>query len=235
KRTILITLLSPLFFFAPDSYRFELEDTWVDEVFILADWRNLITRLSKGWEQLILASTVMLSVNVSFLAIPGVVITNLNSNITNTSQVVMLTSPAQIASCMSIVASVGSIVIGLILINDSSPEQDARLPSAVSEQKYLGLCSWLSILRQSHYLRQKTHRHFGLEPIFIIFGLPWGLLMMTMFSIALLLFCFTISNPPTRIFVAVTSVMVVALISWCNSTTLGLQGVSSNWMWPESL
>ncbi|KAF8264910.1 hypothetical protein EI94DRAFT_1737414 [Lactarius quietus] len=219
KRTILITLLSPLFFFAPDSYRFELEDTWVDEVFILADWRNLITRLSKGWEQLILASTVMLSVNVGFLAIPGVVITNLNSNITNTSQVVMLTSPAQIASCMSIVASVGSIVIGLILINDSSPEQDARLPSA------------------SHYLRQKTHRHFGLEPISIIFGLPWGLLMwaMTMFSIALLLFCFTISNPTTRIFVAVTSVMVVALICWCNSTTLGLQGVSSNWMWPESL
>ena len=38
---------------------------------------------------------------------------------------------------------------------------------------------------------------------------------MVMFSIALLLFCFSISNPPTRIFVAVTSVMVTVLIGWC--------------------
>ena len=36
-----------------------------------------------------------------------------------------------------------------------------------------------------------------------------------MFSIALLLFCFSISNPLTRIFAAVTSVMVAALIGWC--------------------
>ena len=37
--------------------------------------------------------------------------------------------------------------------------------------------------------------------------------MMT-FSIALLLFCFSISNPSTRIFVAVTAVMVAALVGW---------------------
>ena len=41
---------------------------------------------------------------------------------------------------------------------------------------------------------------------------------MVMFSIALLLFCFSISNPPTRIFVAATSVMVAALIGWCIRT-----------------
>ena len=36
-----------------------------------------------------------------------------------------------------------------------------------------------------------------------------------MFSVALLLFCFSISNPLTRVFVAVTSVIVAALICWC--------------------
>lgn len=36
-----------------------------------------------------------------------------------------------------------------------------------------------------------------------------------MFSIALLLFCFTISNPLTRIFSAVAGVVVTALIGWC--------------------
>ena len=39
-----------------------------------------------------------------------------------------------------------------------------------------------------------------------------------MFSIALLLLCFNISNLSTRIFVAVTSVMVAALIGWCIRT-----------------
>jgi len=38
---------------------------------------------------------------------------------------------------------------------------------------------------------------------------------MVTFSIALLLFCFSISNPLTRIFVAVTSVIMAALIGWC--------------------
>ena len=36
-----------------------------------------------------------------------------------------------------------------------------------------------------------------------------------MFSVALLLFCFCTSNTSTRAFVAVTSVIVAALICWC--------------------
>jgi hypothetical protein len=36
-----------------------------------------------------------------------------------------------------------------------------------------------------------------------------------MFFVALLLVCFGMSNLPTRIFVAVTSVMVAVLVGWC--------------------
>ena len=38
---------------------------------------------------------------------------------------------------------------------------------------------------------------------------------MVVFFIALLLFCFSISNPLTRIFVAISSVLVVALVGGC--------------------
>jgi len=76
----------------------------------------------------------MLAVNVGFLAVPGVVISNLNSNITGTNQVVIFTSPAQIASCMSIVASAGSIVIALFLVGRSGPQRNFDLGEAVSEQ-----------------------------------------------------------------------------------------------------
>src|SRR5712691_5381108 len=41
---------------------------------------------------------------------------------------------------------------------------------------------------------------------------------MVIFSIALLLLCFTISNTSTRGFVAVMSALVVALIMWCIRT-----------------
>jgi hypothetical protein len=82
----------------------------------------------------------------------------------------------------------------------------------------------------------------------IIFSLPWALLMwsyvlpnlprcyfqltftastltspvvnrMAMFFIALLLFCFTISNAPTRIIVCVSSVMMSPLVAGCILTS----------------
>ncbi|KAF8260841.1 hypothetical protein EI94DRAFT_872305 [Lactarius quietus] len=205
ERTWLITLLSPALFLAPEPYLRALHSTWVDEVIIEEVWRNLIIRLLKEWEQMILSSTVALSVNVGFLAIPGVVISNLNGNITGTNQVVIFTSPAQITSCVSTVASVGSIIIGLFLIRDNSTRQKEDPAGA------------------SSFLYQSSHRLFGLEPMAIVFSLPWALLLWAMgtFYIALLLFCFNISNLPTRIFLAVTSTMVAALIGWCIRRILG--------------
>jgi len=69
----------------------------------------------------------------------------------------------------------------------------------------------------SMYLYQNCHRIYGLEPMAITFSLPWALLMWSMvtFFIALLFFCFTISNTSTRAFVAVVSVVVAVLIIWC--------------------
>jgi len=176
-----------------------LEKLWTDEVIIETVWKNFMTKLLDEWGELILWSTVMLTANVGFLAIPGVVISNLNSNITSTSSLNIFTSSSQIVSCMSVEASVGSIVVGMLLVRHNRTKQKEDPAGA------------------STYLYQNTHRLFGLEPMAIIFSLPWALLMWAMltFSIALLLFCFTISNPSTRIFVAITSVMVAALIGWC--------------------
>ncbi|KAI9458574.1 hypothetical protein BJY52DRAFT_411830 [Lactarius psammicola] len=190
ERTLLITSLSPTLFLAPEGYLRELEKVWIDEVVFERDWRNFISGLLKEWEQLILSSTVVLSVNVGFLAIPGV-----------------------IASCMSIVASAGSIVIGLLLVRRNGPKQNEDPAGA------------------STYLYQITHRTFGLEPMAVVFSLPWALLMWSMvtFFVALLLFCFGTSNAPTRMFVAVTSVAVAILVGWCIRSTLGSSGAMEAW------
>ncbi|KAH9051655.1 hypothetical protein EDB87DRAFT_1582345 [Lactarius vividus] len=152
ERTLLITLLSPVLFLAPEVHLRELETLWTDGVIIETVWKSFMTRLLDEWEELILS---------------------------------IFTSAAQIASCMSVEASVGSIVIGMLLVRHNRTKQKEDPVGA------------------STYLNKNTHRIFGLEPMAIIFSLPWALLM------------WAISNLSTRIFVAVTSVMVAALIGWC--------------------
>ena len=81
----------------------------------------------------------MLSANVGFLAIPGVVLSNVNgSNLTSASQVTIFTSPTQIASCLSVQASIGSIVVGMPLLRRHMSKNVPNDPAgAVSGQSQL--------------------------------------------------------------------------------------------------
>jgi hypothetical protein len=157
ERTKLIKLLSPLFFFAFDGYLRDMERLWVDEVIIEADWKTFMSNLLEEWQDVILwvmqiqvsdflysmsrgsfQSAVMLTANVGFLAIPGVVISNLSgSNITTANQVVIFTSSAQIASSFSIEASVASIVIGLLMVRRNRTNKTKDPWSAVSQYSRL--------------------------------------------------------------------------------------------------
>jgi len=151
----------------------------------------------------ILWSTVMLTANVGFLAIPGVVLSNLNgSSLTSASEVLIFPSSSQIASAISVEASIGSIVIGLLLVRHNRTKQKEDPAGA------------------SMYLFQNAHRVYGLEPLAIIFSLPYALLMwaMVVFFVALLLFCFTISNTATRAFISASSFLSSILVIWCIRT-----------------
>ena len=120
----------------------------------------------------------MLTANVGFLAIPGVVISNINNRlITSAGQLSIFVSTAQIASSISMLASIGSIVIGLLLIRRHRSIQREDPAGAVSGLSCFGLCAQLILLRQASYLYQCTHPKFGLEPLAVMFSLPWALLM----------------------------------------------------------
>ena len=88
----------------------------------------------------------MLTANVGFLAIPGVIVSNINSSIDKTSSLHIFTSYAQIVSSMSVEASVGSIVIGMLLVRHNRTKQREDPAGAVSSKQPLGLCSWLIAL-----------------------------------------------------------------------------------------
>ncbi|KAH9061121.1 hypothetical protein EDB87DRAFT_484421 [Lactarius vividus] len=142
ERSLLITLLSPVLFLAPEVHLQDIKRLWTDEIIIETVWKSFMTKLVGEWEELILWSTVMLTANVGFLAIPGVVISNINSNdMSSASKLDIYVSPAQIASSISILASVGSIVIGLFLVRHNRSKQKEDPAGAVSGLGRLGLHS----------------------------------------------------------------------------------------------
>ena len=74
----------------------------------------------------------MLAVDVSFLAIPGVVPYSLQSNVPpKTSTLVSL---SETATVISLGASVGSNIISLLLMRHNRTKQEAEPKDAVSEQ-----------------------------------------------------------------------------------------------------
>ncbi|KAH9993802.1 hypothetical protein BJV77DRAFT_944049, partial [Russula vinacea] len=147
---ILFRLLSVILFFTPDVHLRELKNVWADDIVIEEVWRNFMQKLISEWIEFVLYSTVMLAVNVGFLAIPGVVVIP--------SKEWMIAS-TQVASSISLVFSIGSIITGLLLVrrNRTMAAQDPRTA-----------CD---------YLHNMLSDIFYLEPLAIIFSLTYALLM----------------------------------------------------------
>ena len=83
----------------------------------------------------------MLTANVGFLAIPGVVLSNLSgTDLTSANDVFIFTSASQIASSLSVEASIGSIMIGLLLVRHNRTKQKEDPAGAVSGQMYRCVC-----------------------------------------------------------------------------------------------
>ncbi|KAI0261589.1 hypothetical protein BC834DRAFT_459356 [Gloeopeniophorella convolvens] len=54
ERSLLITMLSPLLFLAPEVHLQEMEKLWTDEVIIETVWKSFMNKLLGEWEELIL-------------------------------------------------------------------------------------------------------------------------------------------------------------------------------------
>ena len=54
ERSLLITLLSPLLFLAPEVHLREMERLWTDDIIVEMVWKSVITKLVQEWEGVIL-------------------------------------------------------------------------------------------------------------------------------------------------------------------------------------
>ncbi|EPQ52228.1 hypothetical protein GLOTRDRAFT_95863 [Gloeophyllum trabeum ATCC 11539] len=143
-------ILSPLLFNEPRMQLQQLEKIWTDRISHSVHWRRTIDKLQEGWEKLSLTTTVMLTVDVSFLAIQSV---DVGFNKPS------FRCAAQIAIYLSTVASAGSIILGLLL--NRHHRVMSRNDAEVAQR----------------YMWSKRHPSRGLETLAIMYSLPYALLM----------------------------------------------------------
>ncbi|KAF7364983.1 hypothetical protein MVEN_00369200 [Mycena venus] len=188
-RSFLFRAVSPLLFFATEVYSQYLENAYTDKMVLTRVWTPLIQKLNKEWEDFILLATFILNANVGFLAIQSV------DNLPPSGH----HSTVQILSYLSIVASIGSIMLGLLLVRQNR----TKLHEAAWE------------ISQS--IDRRTSKLFGVELLALIFALPWALLMWSMifFFGAFMVACVRVQDTVTRSILSVAAVVMVLLVVWC--------------------
>jgi len=113
---------------------------------------------------------VLLNANVAFLAIPSVDPGDRNR------------SPTQLASYLSIVASVGSVVTGLLLLRQhrTKPQDSAEEVVSYPVRPLAPISSLTAPTpspQQDRYLRSRLHNALGFETLAILYSLPYSLLL----------------------------------------------------------
>ncbi|KAH6917967.1 hypothetical protein BKA70DRAFT_1415993 [Coprinopsis sp. MPI-PUGE-AT-0042] len=188
KRTWLIKLLSPLLFSAPDVHLHSLHKMWVDGIMHGPVWVKAIKKLNEEWQEFILYATVLLNANVAFIAIQSI-----------DTQEGSYRSPVQVASYLSIVASIGSIIIGLLLVRQNR----TRAHGTAND-----VCK---------FLLERSHPTLGLETLAILYSLPYAMLLwgMVSFLAAFAWHCFDLTNAATRTVMGAAWVVFAALVIWC--------------------
>ncbi|KAJ8598063.1 hypothetical protein M405DRAFT_855331 [Rhizopogon salebrosus TDB-379] len=91
-----------MLFWAPRARLNDLQKVWVDESVITPRWKNFNKNLMTEWTGITIYSTVMLAVDISFLAVPNV-------NIGQSQSI------GVIATYLSIIFITGSLIVSLLL------------------------------------------------------------------------------------------------------------------------
>ncbi|KAJ7825293.1 hypothetical protein B0H14DRAFT_3145385 [Mycena olivaceomarginata] len=188
-RSFLLRIFGPLLFNVPLAHLRSLEKIYVDEIAYIAPWRRIMDTLCIQWQEHILYATVLLNANVAFLTIPTV----------DNGEHIYARSASQISSYVSVIASLGSVIIGLNLVHQNRKRRDDEIAVAAA------------------FLRRHFHGRFGLESLALLHSLPFVLLMWgtIAFLIAFLVMCFQSWGAPARAVVACCTLLVGFGVLWC--------------------
>ncbi|OCH89644.1 hypothetical protein OBBRIDRAFT_654780 [Obba rivulosa] len=193
QRSYWFLFLLWLCFYLPDQYLEELECIFVDHLVNYRPWNRFISGLKQDWADIMVPGTVLLAVNVGFLAIQSVD-QNAPNNMSSPDR-----SVAQIASYCSTVFSLGSIVMCIILSRQH--RQNGKTCDAGPA---------------TQWLEEKAGNPWHAELLTITLSLPsvwftWGVIF---FCVALLWVGFDHTSWVTRGVVASMVIPTLAAVAW---------------------
>lgn len=200
KRTRLTRFVSVLMFFTPEFYLKGLDGVYTDHIICWHRWTKFIEKTRDEWRDLIWVGTVLLAANVAFLAIPSVDSSGNGSNPPSGYVSAYPRNPAQVASFVSVIFTVGCMTIGQLLLRHSMVG-----PGGSAEEV-------------DGYLRSYLHKHHGLKILAILYSLPQALLFWAIASFFLAFFFVTLiasEGKWQRLTAAVVMFLFMALALWC--------------------
>jgi len=161
-----------------------LQKMWVDNLMHKAVWEASLQKINDEWREFTLYATVMLNANVAFLGIQSNDVSG---------------SAAQISSYCSVSTSIGSIILGLLLVRQNQTKHRDTADDAEG------------------FLRNRAHPLLGLETLAILYSLPYALLMWSMvsFLVAFLFACFKGSGVFPRSLIGSLCGVIAVLVAWC--------------------
>ncbi|KAG1850188.1 hypothetical protein F4604DRAFT_1809444 [Suillus subluteus] len=186
-KPILVRILNVALFNSPHIHSESIHNVWVDNTVVKPRWKKFISQLNSEWSSFTVFSTVMLAVDVSFLAVPGV------DNPSTQSK------PAvTIVVYLSTLCAMGSLVISLVLAGQVS---DSRRSSAGSV---------------ANFMTSMSQSLLGIESLAFMLSLPFALLIwgMIFFAIGLSILIFYTTDIVAFIVVIPIWAVVVLLTTW---------------------
>ncbi|KAG9313442.1 hypothetical protein JVU11DRAFT_5764 [Chiua virens] len=184
--SLLMSTVTPLLFMTPMHNVRQLHKIYVDDIVNGETWNKFVDKLNTELKETSVLATVLLNANVSFLQVLGEV-----------------PSPQQYLTYLSLVASVASIILGLVFMGHS--RTGARTTPKEAADFLSGL--W--------------HNKHGLENLAIIYSLPHSFLMwgMILFFAAFSVQWFYPGNMTWRSGAGAFMLVVILLITLCIWTT----------------
>ncbi|KAI6116134.1 hypothetical protein F5141DRAFT_648567 [Pisolithus sp. B1] len=186
RPSTMMTICTPLLFFSPMTSIRNLNSIFVDRIVSKEKWNAFINRMNTYLTNTNLLATVLLNANVGFLSIHTVDDGN-------------GTTLRQISSYLSLMASLSSILVGLILVRHNRTESQNFVFAAAK------------------FLASLWHPKHGLEVLAILYGLPhafllWGMLL---FFIALSAEWWNPGDLLSWVIIGMAMCFTSLLVGWC--------------------
>ncbi|KIK81993.1 hypothetical protein PAXRUDRAFT_734399 [Paxillus rubicundulus Ve08.2h10] len=173
---------------APRKHIRILRSLYVDHIINKSRWKGFITGLKDEWNGYTIFSTVMLAVDISFLAVPGVI-----NQSYQTSQ-----TPTAVTIYISTTLSLATLIVSLLLSDQIRRHGIESLDEGAT------------------YMARMTNAVLGVEAMAVMYGLPYALLIWSMvaFGVALSMMIFSSVYESALAVVATFFAFSVLLALW---------------------